>query len=418
METPKNYFRGDVTHCLGHGWCVGIQGRTRDGSEAISEFMAMNAGDFQREKTPVPNFDTHALIHDLGGIVAYTHPCRSSYGRWGGRGGYPIEEHKFISNLAQELPFDTIAGPTYDTIDILMQTREHEVNRMGQQLWFMLLNKGYRIPGTASSDATFDNPGRALPGAVRVYTHLEGSFSIPALVRAMKAGRNFVTSGPLLTISFGSLGPGSIIPISTRKTGYLRVQAWPSGHSSEYLKAVEIIRNGEVFKRFDFDSRDSEFLVDLPIEETATAWYIARCQGSTENEIAITNPIYFEGPDYQAPIPEPATVIVEIRDAQTKAPLAGRYEIVKMTGRTPSVKSSGEIRDGQGKVQMAATARLRVQSPGYSPQIKSVFLDQENLLDPILNYHAEQLLDWNTYETIRTQLRNSRLSFDLQTIHS
>jgi hypothetical protein len=418
METPKNYFRGDVSHCLGHGWCLGIRGHTRDGLDAVAEFMAMNAGDFQREKTPVPNFDTHALVHDLGGMVAYTHPCRSSYGRWGGRADYPIEEHKFISNLAQELPFDTIAGPTYDTIDILMQTREREVNRMGQQLWFMLLNKGYRIPGTASSDATFDNPGHALPGAVRVYTHLEEPFSIAALVRATKAGRNFVTSGPLLTIEFGAFGPGAVIPVSSQRQGKLRVQAWASGHSNEFLTAVEIIRNGEVFRRFDLDSRKTAFLVDLPISETATAWYVARCQGSSEDEVAITNPIYFEGPDYQAPVPEPAMVTVHVRDARTRDPLAAHYEVIEMTGRTPSLKSSGDLRDGQGKVQMPATARLRVHSEGYSPQTKSVFLDQENLLDATLNSHAEQLLDWNTYETIRTQLRNSRLSFDLQMIHS
>jgi hypothetical protein len=418
LETPKNYFRGDVTHCLGHGWCVGIQGRTRNGLDAVVEFMAMNAGDFQREKTPVPNFDTHALIHDLGGIVAYTHPCRSSYGRWGGRDDYPVEEHKFISNLAQELPFDTIAGPTYDTVDILMQTREREVNRMGQQLWFMLLNKGYRIPGTASSDATFDNPGHALPGAVRVYTHLGEPFSMAALVSAMKSGRNFVTSGPLLTIEFGGLGPGAVIPVSSRTPGKLRVQAWAAGHSNEYLTVVEIIRNGEVFRRFDLDSRNIDFLVELPIEETATAWYIARCQGSSEHEVAITNPIYFEGPDYEAPVPQAATVIVQVRDARTQAPLSARYEVIEMTGRTPSVRSSGNIRDGQGKVQMPATARLRVQSEGYSLQTKSVFLDQANVLDATLNYHAKQLLDWNTYETIRAQLRDSRLSFDLQTIHS
>jgi hypothetical protein len=416
MEMPKNYFRGDVTHCLGHGWCAGIRGRTRDGLDAIAELMAMNAGDYQREKTPTPNFDTHALIHDLGGIVSYTHPCRQSYGRWGGRGDYPIEEHKFISNLAQELPFDTIAGPTYDTLDILMQTREREVNRMGQQLWFMLLNKGYRIPGTASSDATFDNPGRALPGAVRVYTHLGEPFSMSALVHSMKAGRNFVTGGPLLLLNIDDLGPGSIIPVSSRRNGKLRVQAWASGHPGEYLTEVEIIRNGEVFKRFPLTTRNSEFATELPIEETDTAWFIARCRGSNENEIAITNPIYFEGPGYRAPAPEPAAVAVDVQDARTRAPLGGRYEVLEMTGRTPAVKSAGEIRDGKAQLQMPATARLRVQSQGYSPQIKSVFLDQPHILDATLNYHAEQLLDWNIYETIRTQLRDSRLSFALQPI--
>lgn len=271
METPKNYFRGDVTHCLGHGWCAGIRGRTREGLDAIAEFTAMNAGDYQREKTPTPNFDTHALVHDLGGIVSYTHPCRWSYGRWGGRGGYEVEEHKFISNLAQELPFDTIAGPTYDTVDILMQTREKQVNRQGLELWFMLLNKGYRIPATGSSDATFDNPGRALPGAVRVYTRLGEPFSMPGLVRAMKAGRNFVTSGPLLLLDFDGSGPGAILPVRGRRQGTLRVQAWASGHVHEYLNHVELLRNGQPFRRFPIAGGKADFSTEVSIEETGTA---------------------------------------------------------------------------------------------------------------------------------------------------
>jgi hypothetical protein len=174
MEAPKNYWLGDVSHCMGHGWIVGMRGYTATGRNPITELNAMSAHDYEREKTPTPNFDSHALIHELGGIVSYTHPARWWRGKWGGRGGYPVETDKFVSNMAAELPFDTIAGPTYDTIDILMQTREEKVNAEGQRLWYMLLNHGYRIPGTASSDATFDNPGGARPGAVRNYTLIAG----------------------------------------------------------------------------------------------------------------------------------------------------------------------------------------------------------------------------------------------------
>jgi hypothetical protein len=119
----------------------------------------------------------------------------------------------------------------------------------------------------------------------------------------------------------------------------------------------------------------------------------------------------------RAPVPMPATVTVDVQDARTKAPLGGRYEVLDMTGRTPAVESAGEIRDGKAHLQMPATARLRVQSPGYAPQIKTVFLDRPRLLDATWNYHAEQPLNWKTYETIRTQLRDSQLSFALQPVH-
>jgi hypothetical protein len=37
LETPKNYWRGDAAHTLGHGWTVGMRGRTTDGRDAIAE---------------------------------------------------------------------------------------------------------------------------------------------------------------------------------------------------------------------------------------------------------------------------------------------------------------------------------------------------------------------------------------------
>jgi hypothetical protein len=219
-----------------------------------------------------------------------------------------------------------------------------------------------------------------------------------------------------LLLDINGQGPGSIIPVPGRRRGVLRVRAWASGHCGEYLTEVEVIRNGELLKRFPVTAGKVELAVEVPVDETGTAWFVARCRGSNEHEIAITNPIYFEGPDYQQPAPEPAAVTVDIQDARTGAALSGRYEVLRMTGRTPEVTSAGEFREGKMRLQMPAAARLRVQSPGYLAQTKSLFLDQPRILDATLNYHAEQLLDWSTYEAIRTQLRDSHLSFALKPI--
>lgn len=122
----------------------------------------MSAHDYESEKAPTANFESHALIHSLDGAVSYSHPCRWWWGKWSGRGIYPVEEKKFVSNMAVELPFDTVAGPTYDTIDVLMQAHESAANGCAQQLWFLLLNKGYRIAASGSTDARFDRPARGL----------------------------------------------------------------------------------------------------------------------------------------------------------------------------------------------------------------------------------------------------------------
>ncbi len=50
-----------------------------------------------------------------------------------------------ISNMAVELPLDTLIGPTYDGIDVITGGGEFK----GFELWAMLLNHGYRLAAAA-----------------------------------------------------------------------------------------------------------------------------------------------------------------------------------------------------------------------------------------------------------------------------
>lgn len=413
LEAPKNYWRGDVSYCMGHGWTLGMGGRTREGRDAIRLLDALNAHDYEEQKTPAPNFDTQALVHQLGGIVSYTHPCRWWRGKWGGKGGYPVEENKFISNLAAELPFDTIAGPTYDTIDILMQTSEREVNENGQKLWFMLLNHAYRIPGTASSDASFDNPGRGVPGAVRVYTRVEGEPTIDKIKTAMRAGRNFVTSGPLLLLRLGEHQPGDVVRVNGPAKFRVSLRAWASGEPGETIKSIDLIRNGEVVKTFSFDAAAPEVSRDFDIEEAQTAWYAARCSGSSFTQIAITNPIYFEDSTYRAPKAAPARVQVAVVDHAGK-PVTATCEVLAADGGRAVMQSTHKVREGRLDLVAPATARLRVSAPGYRPMTKSIFVDVAALSGQAFNMRVEQLLNWSTYERITEILRDVRMEFRME----
>src|ERR1019366_3094644 len=233
LEAPKNYWRGDAAHTLGHGWTVGMRGRTTDGRDAIDELLALSAMDYESGKPTVPNFEIQALIHSLGGVTAYSHPARWWRGKWGGQGIYPVEENKFISNMAAELPFDTVSGPTYDAIDILMPPQELKANQEALKLWFLLLNHGYHIAATGSSDATFDRPGGGVPGKVRVYTHLDGGVEMPRVAAAIAAGRSFVTSGPLLVLEIGGGTSGSVVtlPAPTQRAEFVRGPIASAGSS-------------------------------------------------------------------------------------------------------------------------------------------------------------------------------------------
>ena len=409
LEAPKNFWRGDVSHCAGHGWTVGMRGRTAGGGNAIEELLSMSAWDYESEKPPFPNFEIQALVHSLGGIVSYTHPHRWWSAKWGGKGIFPVEPDKFISNLAQELPFDTVAGPTYDMIDILMQTHEREVNRKGLALWFMLLNHGYRIAATGSSDATFDNPGGGIPGVIRVYTRVDGQPTLERIASAMKQGRNFVTSGPLARFQLGSHEVGDVVPLDGPKKLHGRMQAWASGKAGEHLSKVELIRNGEVVRQFD--TEDPVFETSFDVEERETAWYLVRCYGSGDTQVAITNPIYFQSPSYRAPVAEAAQVAGVVTDAETGKPLDGIAEVLEFVGRTPVRHSEVAFRNGRLELQAPATARIRVRVDGYEPSLKSIFMDYQPLLSMMLDMRSEQLGEWSTFEKTRQLLRNVSLQF-------
>jgi hypothetical protein len=404
LEAPKNYWGGNVTHCAGHGWTLGMRGRTAGGRDVIAELLALSAWDYESFKPPVPNFEMHALIHSVGGISIYTHPHRWWWGKWGGQGAFPVEERKLVSNMAAELPFDTIAGPTYDAIDIMMQPRERDTNRQALELWFLLLNRGYRMAATASSDTTFDNPGSGAPGRVRLYTRVDGRPTFEAIARAMKQGRNFVTSGPLVRFRIGEHEVGDIVKAQPVTALPVRVETWGDG-----LTRVELIRNGEVIRSWAPDSSAAG-----EVSEAGTAWYVARVFGATPDEVAVTNPIYFEGPEYRAPQPEPARVEGTVKDAKTMAPVDAVIEVIEMDGRFPVRRSEARAAGGKFTLTVPATARLRARAEGYDPQVKSIFMDCEPLLNSMLEMTAERLSDWSTFENIRARLKEVKLDFTLQ----
>jgi hypothetical protein len=393
LEAPKNYYRGDASHTLGHCWFVGA----RATDTIAQDLLGMSAHDYESDKEPTPNFESHALIHDHGGVISYTHPCRWWTGKWGGQGGFPVEEGKFISNLAAELPFDTVAGPTYDAVDVLMQTNEKEVNANGLKLWFLLLNHGYRLPATASSDATFDNDGRGTPGRVRVYTHSEAG---PA--DAIRRGRTFVTSGPLLLLEIDGHEPGDTIVADRPTRRVARLRAWAA-------ETLELLRNGEVVKTFHASEAEHSWTED------GGSWWIARAFGrDRDNQIAITNPIFFDRPGWKPPESAKATVRLRITDAASGRPLGAEYEALEMIGRRPRTLFRRETRDGALQLELPATARIRVTSPGYHPMTRSIFLDCPPILQTTLNTRVPQLLDWSTYERTRRLLSEAQLDFPLK----
>jgi len=146
----------------------------------------------------------------------------------------------------------------------------------GLALWYRLLNAGFRLPlacGSGKSDSS-----RPI-GAARTYARLpEGQqLGYWSWIEAVRAGRTFVTQGPLLLFTVNDTDPGTqISPIA----GPIRIRAEVLGRHP--IDRIEIVADGEVI---------AEGSTPLEVESETAGWWAARCH-SGGRITAHTSPVY------------------------------------------------------------------------------------------------------------------------------
>jgi hypothetical protein len=110
-----------------------------------------------------------------------------------------------------------------------------------QEIYYHLLNCGLRIPPSAgSASGVLPNP----VGYNRVYVHCGRRFTWNEWWEALRAGRSFVSNGPLLRCRANGKLPGHIF--KAQKGGTFRIQLEASLTARDPISAIEIVRNGRV----------------------------------------------------------------------------------------------------------------------------------------------------------------------------
>jgi hypothetical protein len=412
LEAPKNYYKGDAGRCLGHCWNLGVRGRTPEGRDVIRLLMAASAWDYESTKPTYANFESHQLIHDQGGVACYSHPARWWMGPWGGQGGYPKLDQMRVSNLAVELPLDTLLGPTYDGLDLITGPGEHEANAKAFEIWSLLLNHGYRVAATGSSDACFDRPGGGVPGVPRTYALVPGKFSLAKAARSIAAGRTFVTTGPLLIASLDGNPPGSEFSSGARAR-VLSVEAWASGCDLGGLERLEILRNGRPWREFTLQGQPAEVRTNFNILEQQTAWYCVRVFGAGRQS-AISGAFYFKDESYRPPRPERAQVHVQVLDADTGVLVPAALTELTLSGPVTREGKRHRLPKGEIRASVPGVARLRAESRGYAPMTLSPFLDNPELVKTVTTFTDQDLLNWESFDQLKKLLANVELVFRLQ----
>ena len=195
-------------------------------------------------------------------------------------------------------PAVLVATGRADAVEIL----NHADDRLLE--YYLYLNSGYRLPLVGGTDKMTSG----VPvGLYRTYARLDEEFSYEAWCRAVRSGRTFLSGGPLVTLSVDGSQPGDTVELSGPGT----VTVHATVRSIFPLRAIEIVRNGEVVARVDAGgARQAEISEELRID--GHSWIACRAFGAGHHlddwarpVFAHTSPVYIAcGGDWAMTNPE------------------------------------------------------------------------------------------------------------------
>jgi TolB protein len=161
--------------------------------------------------------------------------------------------------------------------------------------YYRLLNAGFRLPATGGTDNFSDVWRDPPPGSDRTFARVEGAFGVRAWLDAVRRGRTFMSTGPLISLDVDGRGPGDEIALAASAPTAVRVKA--DAVSITPLDSLQLIVNGDVARTVAVRGADRvafDGTVDLP----EGGWIAARVLGPHSRYIgddyafAHTSPVY------------------------------------------------------------------------------------------------------------------------------
>ncbi len=283
-------------------------------------YLIRNDSPYITNRYPVgrlPEFSKHGTLMDMGeearnnstfGTIGYGHclfldiprlvePVSTGLLSWDGKAhDYPTlsmlcEEAKSIggitiwchNGMGMELPVTAALGhlDAFNLADGLDADYER---------YYSLLNAGFRLPVSSGTDWwVYDHN--------RVYVQIDGELDYDKWIAGLRAGRTFVSNGPLLEFTvngrkagatLGGLDPGEPLQVEARADSRLP------------FDRLEILQNGEVVAEV-LAAGQREAALQREIKVTRGGWIAARVRSSSKTHagtkvFAHTSPVYLRVP--------------------------------------------------------------------------------------------------------------------------
>jgi hypothetical protein len=161
-----------------------------------------------------------------------------------------------------------------------------------QEIYYHILNCGLRIPPSAgSASGVLNNP----VGYNRMYVHLDGALSYEGWWDTLKAGKVFVTNGPLLRVRADGRLPGHVFTSEAGSALDIHVDARLTARDP--IAALEIIKDGRVERAIPYDTWARSGTGALgSVRFERSGWFLVRtiAENPETFRFASTGPFYVE----------------------------------------------------------------------------------------------------------------------------
>jgi len=252
-------------------------------------------------------YPSNDVIADLaraqGGLLGYVHPFDS-----------PAPDPASAARLTHALPMSVALGKV-DYLEVV----GFSDHRATAEVWYRLLNLGFRIPVAGGTDAMANFASLRGPvGMNRTYVRMAGTPSLDPTKRmeqwlaGLQAGRTFATNGPLVEFSIlGNLRPGDELKISAgvhsiTPTFRARVR------SIVPLEHAEVVCNGKVTAELKLEPGGKSAMGSGTLTLPGSGWCVLRAWSSRPQHpvldgypYATTSPIYITVEESPNPPPSP-----------------------------------------------------------------------------------------------------------------
>ncbi len=225
------------------------------------------------------NSDIALETHRHNGHSNYTHPFRH------------LEDPYKGPYSAKGIPVDVALG-NIDSLDI------NSSYPAALGTWYRFLNCGFQLPASAGTDCFLNRIRSRYPGEDRVYVQMNGPLDYQKWIDGLRAGRSFVTNGPMLEFKVNDKLAGSVIKLT--KAGTIQVNA--TGISQFPLGYGELILNGKVIAKTKPDEK-GVLVFDKKINIDQSGWIAFRVAGPkhpdhhAQSLYAHSNPVYLQVTD-------------------------------------------------------------------------------------------------------------------------